>query len=262
MKGRLTRVTALHYVKLVYRSLLLLLGVGLYIYTHLKGEDVNFSNFGIFSQGIGFESVALTLIWLVYFVEMIFRFFPSRQESMGCQKQFKRNFEPTGRTEPLNVAWWRTLIVAAAWLTLNGIFGLLYYLNVIDAGVLLIISLAFGICDMICILFYCPFHSVFFRNRCCTDCRIYNWDFAMMFTPFVFIAGRLYTGILLALALAILLRWEITYKLFPERFSTNTNRCLDCAHCPEKLCRHKRQLAGYLKKNKDRLFKKPPENRP
>ena len=84
----------------------------------------------------------------------------------------------------------------------------------------------------------------------------------MMFTPFVFIAGRLYTGILLALALAILLRWEITYKLFPERFSTNTNRCLDCAHCPEKLCRHKRQLAGYLKKNKDRLFKKPPENRP
>ena len=75
----------------------------------------------------------------------------------------------------------------------------------------------------------------------------------MMFTPFVFIAGHLFTGILLALALAILLRWEITYKLFPERFSTNTNRCLDCAHCPEKLCRRKRQLRSFLRRNAERF---------
>lgn len=249
-----TRVTVLHYVKLVYRSLLLLLGIGLYVFTRLSGEGVNFANFGIFPESFGFETIALAVIWIAYFVEMILRFFPSRYESMGCQKQFKRNYEPTGRTETVNVAWWRTLTVVAAWLTLNGIFGLLYYLGVIDAGILLIISLVFGICDMICILFYCPFHSIFLRNRCCTDCRIYNWDFAMIFTPFVFIAGHWFTGTLLALSLVLLLRWEITYRLFPERFSTNTNKCLDCAHCPEKLCRHKKQLARYLKRNRDRLF--------
>ena len=256
MKSKLTKVTALHYVKLVYRSLLLILGIVLYVVTRISGENINIAIFGSSAKGFGFDTAVLVIVWIVYFVEMIFRFFPSKLESMGCQKQFRRNFEPTGRTEATNVPWWRTFIVALSWLTLNGIIGALYYLNVIDAGALLLVSLVYGVCDMICILFYCPFHSIFFKSRCCADCRIYNWDFAMIFTPFVFMAGHLFTGTLLALSLVLLARWELTYKLFPKRFSTNTNKCLDCAHCPEKLCRHKKQLARYLKKNRERLLKK------
>ena len=255
LKRKLTNITALHYIKLVYRGILLIAGIVLYVFARLDGGDVSFANFGIFPEKFGFEWVVLTIIWLVYFVEMVLRFFPSKLESMGCQKQFKKNYEPTGRTEIKNVPWWRTLITVAAWLTLNGIIGALYLFGVIDGGILLIISLTFGVCDMICILFYCPFHSIFLRNRCCTDCRIYNWDFAMMFTPFVFIAGHWFTGTLLALSLILLIRWELTLKLRPERFSTSTNKCLDCAHCPEKLCKHKKQLARYIKKNKERLFK-------
>ena len=257
MKTRLTKITAVHYVKLVYRSALLVLGIVLYVLTHIWSDGIDFSKFNnVFSLNFGFESISLLIIWLVYFAEMLLRFFPSRLDSMGCQKQFKRNYEPTGREEPLNVSWKRTFVVTAAWLALNGIIGGLYLLGVIDAGALLLVSLTFGVCDMVCILFYCPFHSVFFKNRCCTDCRIYNWDFAMIFTPFVFVAGYWFTGTLLALSLALLIRWELTYKIHPERFSTNTNKCLDCAHCTEKLCRSKPQLARYIKKNKDRLFKK------
>lgn len=260
LRTKLTRVMALHYVKLIYRGSFFILGIILYVFLRMKGQTVNFeSPFEMFTD-FSFESILLTLVWGVYLVEMVLRLFPSKSESMGCQKQFRRGYEPTGREEALNVSGWRTFAVVAAWLILNGILGALYYLDILDAGILFLISLAYGVCDMICILFYCPFHSVFFRNRCCTDCRIYNWDFAMMFTPFVFVAGHWLTATLLGLSIVILIRWEITYKLFPERFSTNTNKCLDCAHCPEKLCKYKPQLARYIKKNRERLFKKQTEH--
>ena len=98
-----------------------------------------------------------------------------------------------------------------------------------------------------------PFQTWFMKNRCCTTCRIYNWDFAMMFTPLVFIPS-LYTYSLLGFALALLIRWEVTYRLHPERFSPATNRYLSCANCKEKLCSHKKQLRGFLKKYRDRFF--------
>ena len=259
MSKKLTTVTKAHYVKLVYRSLLLIIGIAFYIFQKVTtGADVNFNNFGFTPEKFGFETVLLWVIFIIYFVEMVLRLFPSKIDSMGCQKMFARNYEPTGRTKIVNVQWWRTFIVATIWIGGNSIIGVLHLLGILDAGILFILSLAFGVCDMICILFYCPFHSVFFRNRCCSDCRIYNWDFAMMFTPFAFMLGSWYTGILFALSMIILARWEITYKIHPERFSYNTNKCVDCAHCPEKLCTHKRQLAGYLKKHRSRF--KPVEN--
>ena len=184
---------------------------------------------------------------------MILRLFPSKYDSMGCQKQFKKSYEPTGKSEVKIVSWKRTFLTVAAWLSLNGTIGALYYLNVIDKGALLLVSLAYGVCDMVCILFFCPFHAWFLRSRCCSDCRIYNWDFAMIFTPFVFVLNSWFTATLFALSMVILLRWEITLKARPERFSRNTNKCLDCSRCPEKLCHHKKHLRNYLKKNKDML---------
>ena len=250
MKAKFTKVMTLHYIKLIYRSLLLIAGLILYVFTKINGAPIAFGDFGF-----GPETVLLIVVWLVYFVEMVLRFFPSKYESMGCQKQFSRNYEPIEGGEVRNVPWWRTFICAAAWIALNLAIGIphLIFPSVIDEGILLLVSLAYGVCDMICILFFCPFHTWFLRHRCCTDCRIYNWDFAMMFTPFLFMPTHWFTATLLLISLALLLRWEITYKLRPARFSTGSNRCLDCAHCPEKLCRHKKQLKNYIKKNKDRL---------
>ena len=75
----------------------------------------------------------------------------------------------------------------------------------------------------------------------------------MMFTPLVFTKSPFYWSILLC-AIILLVRWEITYKLHPERFSENTNICLSCAECSEKLCHHKKQLKTFLNKNKSRLY--------
>ena len=182
---------------------------------------------------------------------MLLRFFPSKLESPGCQKQFAKNYKPIKDNQPVLQSWKRTLLVIVSWLSLNAIIGLLYYVDIIDKGILILISLAYGVCDMICILFFCPFQTWIMRNRCCTTCRIYNWDFAMMFTPLIFIP-ELYTWSLLGLSLLLLLRWEITLKFHPERFSDKTNQYIQCKNCTEKLCYHKKQLQGFLKKIKPR----------
>ena len=74
----------------------------------------------------------------------------------------------------------------------------------------------------------------------------------MMFTPLVFVRNPFAHTLVLA-SLGLLLRWEITYRRYPERFSESTNASLSCANCEEKLCHHKKQLRGFLKKNVDYL---------
>ena len=244
-KRKLTLICVLHYLKLTYRSLLFILAAVMYVVGRIRGT-------GEFFGELKKEYWLLGVIWLVYVAEMACRFFPSRLESPGCQKQFGKNYIPTGESRPKLQSWKRTLAVALAWFALNGAIGVLYYLGLIDQGILVLISLAYGVCDMICILLFCPFQTWFMKNRCCTTCRIYNWDFAMMFTPFIFIPN-VYTWSLLGFALALLARWEITVHRHPERFSEKTNACLSCKNCEEKLCHHKKQLQSFLKKNKARF---------
>ena len=200
--------------------------------------------------GFEYTQVVLLVMWLVFVFEMLFRFFPSKIESIGCQKVFKRNFKPSKTNQkPKNISWKRTLAVASAWIGLNLILGLLYIFNIFDDGIMILISLFYSICDMVCILFFCPFQTWFMKNKCCNTCRIYNWDYAMICTPLVFIPN-IFTWSLVVLSLILLIKWEIYLKLHPEQFAENTNNSLKCANCTEKLCAHKKQLQSYLKKFK------------
>ena len=230
----LSRISISYYVRLILRSALFIWALVYYIHNKLHALK-------------DFTPLLLG-VWLFFVAEMILRFFPSKLESMGCQKQFKRNYEPVDENaKPINQSWKRTASVAVLCLTLNAIIGALYFTGIFDKGILILISIAFSVCDIICILFFCPFQTWFMKNRCCTTCRIYNWDFAMIFTPLVFIPDG-YTYSLLGFALLLLLRWEITYKCHPERFSTATNQCIICANCEEKLCLRKKKLQGFLNK--------------
>ena len=236
---KLSAVSSLHYFKLFYRSVLLIVAALFYVTDRIGSRN------GLY-QGLQKHRWLLLIIWIIYAVEMILRFFPSELESMGSQKQFSRNYQPSGRTELNLTSPWRTFAATAAWLALNGLFGLLFFRKIIDRDILVLISLAYGVCDMVCILFFCPFQTFILKNRCCTDCRIYNWDYAMMFTPLFFVR-RSYAWSLLALSVALLIRWEITFFRHPERFSENTNAYLHCKNCTEKLCAHKKQLTSLWK---------------
>ena len=253
-KTRLTAVSAFHYFRLVYRSVLLILLLIRYvIYRIYDGSAV--------LDFLEKRPVIITIIFVIFTAEMIGRFFPSRIESPGCQKQFARNYIKSGETQITIQDNNGTVLVLLVWIGFNGIFGALYLAGIFDDGIMLLISCAYSVCDMICILFFCPFQTWFLKNKCCSACRIYNWDYAMMFTPLFFVM-KPYTWGLLALSVALLIRWEITFYKHPERFSEKTNEYLRCQNCTEKLCSHKKQLktlwkqvAEYTEKKKKMLLK-------
>ena len=243
----------LHYIKLFLRSALLLGALSLYAANKMLNKD------GVFC-GVEDRPLILSVIWLFFVVDMLLRFFPSKLESMGCQKQFACNYVPTGKKPSGKLRFTPIKAVIVSWTLLNGAIGAAYFAGWIDQGILLLISMAYAVCDMICILFFCPFQTWMMKNRCCTTCRIYNWDYAMMFTPLVFIP-RFYTWSLLGLGLLLLIRWEVTLYRHPERFSEAANCSLSCANCEEKLCQHKKQLRQFIRENAARFSRETAENR-
>ncbi|MBQ9063564.1 MAG: hypothetical protein IJ121_12210 [Eubacterium sp.] len=239
MKRKLTAVSTLHYVRLVYRSILLiLLLIEYFVFRFRAGPEITVS--------LEENPVPLYITCGVFVFEMILRFFPSRFESPGCQKQFRQNYIKSGKTEIVIQDNNATVLVLLLWITFNLIFGALRMAGIFDDGIMILLCGAYSVCDMICILFFCPFQSWFMKNKCCSTCRIYNWDYAMMFTPLFFVR-RYYAWGLLALSFALLIRWEITFYRHPERFSEQTNDYLKCQNCTEKLCTHKKQLHSLWK---------------
>lgn len=238
---KLSPTSSLHYAKLLFRSALFLAMLGIYIVDRFRAVP-QYPIDG-FAQHPGLRS----LVWLLFAVEMVFRFFPSNLESMGCQKQFAKNYQPPEKPAIPHDDRRAVLVAAVAWIALNGIIGLLYFTRIIDRSILLLICLAYSVCDMICILFFCPFQTWILKNKCCVTCRIYNWDYAMMFTPLLFIPS-LFNWSLLGLAIALLIKWEWIYHDHSERFYEESNCSLRCQNCHEHLCSHKKQLQVFHQK--------------
>lgn len=238
---KISRTSAIHYCKLIFRSCLFLAAAASYAFDRLDPPSE-----GSLSGGVARPWVMAT-VWIIFASEMTLRFFPDRNESMGCQKVFGRNYKPSPAPAPAPDYRRSLLAIALAWTALNGAIAALYFTHVIDRGALLLVSLFYGVCDMVCILFFCPFETWFLKNKCCGTCRIYNWDYLMMFTPLIFIPSFA-TWSLVALALGLFAKWEITFRTHPERFHEETNLALTCRECTEKLCAHKKQLRSFHRK--------------
>lgn len=252
---RISIISKLNYIRLFYRGSLLL--AFLIYYILIRVYDLPFLDFDN-----AWTFIVLGFITLSFVGEMIERFIPSRTSSMGSQKQHQRNYIPSGETEPEVQSWKRTLLVFMSWVTLNAIFATLYFLHIFDEGIMVLIALFYSVSDMICILYFCPFQTWMMHNRCCATCRIYNWDFAMMFTPLIFIIVTKsensyfvnpFALTLVLTSLALLLKWEITFRRHKERFSDKTNLAIRCENCKEKLCSHKKQLQRLIKKSRELL---------
>ena len=226
----MSKITLLHYIKLAYRSVIFICAGVWYIRVKLGGHTVDIN---VFSGGA--ETVILIVVWVTLMTEMVFRLFPTKLKTAGCQKHFRKNYIPTGETEPKLTGNRSAAFFAFVWITGNALIGALYIFNIIDQGMLLMLTLAYSIGDIVSIVIFCPFQTWFIKNRCCSTCRIYNWDYAMMFTPFAFIPG-LYTWSLLLMAILLLINWEIALRKYPERFSDNTNAYIKCINCNDKTC--------------------------
>ena len=195
-------------------------------------------------EGMNFfrRSSLLHLLWAVWVGDMVLQIIPIRNKvPLGSQKLFANRFRPI--RDKINYEALRSYIVTTTraaykvfllWWTLIGAIGLLYSWDIIGKTGLFFISVVFYVCDLICVLIWCPFRLMM-KNRCCTTCRIFNWDHLMMFSPMLFMGG--FYGIsLLVLAIAAWLVWELCVMMYPERFWDKSNLALKCSECTDQLC--------------------------
>lgn len=184
----------------------------------------------------------LHLLWAIWVVDMFFQILPVKNKvALGSQKLFASRFRPI--REKINAQALRNYVhtttrsaykVMVLWGLLAAVIGALYYLHIIDKTWLLLLSVFFYVCDLICVLVWCPFRLIM-KNKCCTTCRIFNWDHMMMFTPMIFMGG-FFALSLVAMAVTAWLIWELCVLFYPERFWEMTNLALKCSECTDKLC--------------------------
>ena len=184
----------------------------------------------------------LHLLWLVWVADMFLQIIPIKNKvALGSQKLFANRFRPI--LEKVNYKALKKYVISTTqsaykvmliWAVLIAAIGILYYTNVIDKIWLFMISVFFYVCDLICVLIWCPFRLIM-KNKCCTTCRIFNWDHLMMFSPLIF-AGGFFALSLVAMAVLAWLIWELCVMFYPERFWEMTNLSLKCCECTDKLC--------------------------
>jgi len=223
---------------MVFRSLLLAAAVFLYF------ADREMLDFTAAFRG-GFKGGFLLVVWVFLAVSMVFRIFPNRRIAMGARKHFSCSYDASpsatdgvvftpAMRKSLNKG---AFLSGLAWVLLNAaVYLALSALDMLSPAALVVLLLAYSVCDMVCILFFCPFRVFFMRNRCCVVCRIYNWDCFMICTPMV-IFPSVFSLSLLLISVAVLLRWEIALRRNPEFFVEECNENLSCEKCRDKPCR-------------------------
>lgn len=221
--------------RLIGRCIVLILSITLFFVAPKEFnilDGLNFyRNFSVFH-----------ILWVIWLIDMVCQLIPIKKHiPLGSQKLFRQRFRPI--REKVNYHALKNHIqsttkaagkVMILWVGLIVAIGALYFFNVIDKKSLLLISIVFYVCDLICVLIWCPFRLIL-KNRCCTTCRIFNWDHLMMFSPLIFVGG-FYAWSLFGLALIVWLVWELSVLIYPERFWEFSNDALKCSNCTDKLC--------------------------
>ena len=186
----------------------------------------------------------LHLLWLAWMLDMLWQLVPVKKRiviALGSQKHFRFRFQPIKEAFSMQ-ALRRHIIettkaaykVFAIWAVIVAAVSLLRTFDILSDTALFMITMVFYVCDLICVLIWCPFRLIV-KAKCCTTCRIFNWDHLMMFSPMLMVSG-FYSRTLVLMAFADWLLWELCIMMYPERFWENSNAALRCTNCTDKLC--------------------------
>jgi len=187
-------------------------------------------------------------LWLYLLCEMAVQLIPRLDIQTACGKGYKLHYTPVENYDRAALRAYtkeadrRASMTAAVWLAVNAAAGILYARGIIGRREMLLLCMFYYVCDLICVIFWCPFQTFFQRNRCCVTCRMFNWGYFMLYTPFVFIKSFFTTSLFLV-SLVILIVWEYCYHRYPERFWEGSNASLRCMNCSEKMCTIKKRVA-------------------
>ncbi|MBE5816266.1 MAG: hypothetical protein E7315_00915 [Clostridiales bacterium] len=244
IKQALSDTRKRYIARLVIRCLILIASVFVLIFSPSQFSVLN---------GAGFftEFSVFHILWAIWVGDMICQLIPIKKKiPLGSQKLFSAHFKPI--REKINHETLRAYIISTTrsaykvfviWAIMLFVLGALYYTGVISPVFLFMTSITFYVCDLICVLVWCPFRLIM-KNKCCTTCRIFNWDHLMMLTPMIFING-FYSVSLVALSFAVWVVWEVCVMMYPERFWEGSNVALQCSSCTDKLCtQYCRKLRG------------------
>ncbi len=237
-KKESTPMLKVYLIKLVIRIVIFMITAGIYLYDKDAVYRLIMMPMG---QGINF----MHILWFVFMVMMINHLFPKGKKTMALLKIEEREYEPVPdyAKEDLKKFIKKQNIKAAQimtlWIAFNCIFGALYMGGILEKADLIMLTVFYFLCDYICILFFCPFQTFIMKNKCCVNCRIYDWGHFMMFTPMIWF-GDFYGLSLFVTACIVLLRWEIGYARHPERFWQGSNKKLQCDSCKDKTCQIKK----------------------
>ena len=210
--------------------------VGLYMYKDTQNFEI-LDGYNFFK-----EFHVLHILWGVWILDMILQIIPLKNKlALGSQKLFANRFKPI--IEKINYEELKNYVITTTkaaykvfiiWTLVVVGIGALYYFGAINKITVFMITVFFYVCDLICVLIWCPFRLLM-KNKCCTTCRIFNWDHLMMFAPLIFIGGFFSTSLVIMAIIAWLV-WEVAVMIYPERFSEKTNEALKCSNCTDKLC--------------------------
>ncbi len=244
----------------IFRNVLVAITVTLFVCS-LCGVDFAEKQFLVLDGMSFFDSFSfLHVLWGFWMFAMICQVVPLGDKlrrrfhiSKGSQKLFKVHYSPSENVDMAAVkaeykkSNKRALKVLVTWLSL--VFALaavrlvLEYKFNVDHSLLdkcmFMVTVAFYASDLICGLYWCPFRAFFMKHRCCTVCRMFNWDHMMMFTPMLTVVS-FYSMSLLALGIFIMLLWEFKLAKHTERFFEISNENLRCKNCTDKRCRKRK----------------------
>ena len=232
---KISKTRAIYFMRLAGRIAVFLFAILLYIFRREEYDIADGLNF--------FDRFSiLHILWVIWMIDMVLQLMPVKAHiSIGSQKLFETLFRPI--KEKINYenlkkyikdttfAAYRVMII---WIAVTILISALHLLGIIDTGMMVLIAVFFYVCDLICVLIWCPFRLIM-KNKCCTTCRIFNWDHLMMFLPIVTV-NSLYSWSLVIFAFIIWLIWEVCVFTYPERFWENSNMALKCTECTDKLC--------------------------
>ncbi len=241
MLNEKNRMFTIYMVRLTGRVVIFVVSVILYILHRDWFESVLTNQFF-------YQFTPLHILWAILMAGMIVHLIPKSKITMSGRKSSKQTYhEPEEGYDKLhlleyvqqmNIRAWRVLLIWVCW---NAIFGILYLTGAIGAPELLMLSLFYFTCDLVCMMLFCPFQKYLMGNRCCVNCRIFDWGHMMMYTPMLFIPS-FFSWSLLFTSLIVAIRWELIYARYPERFWRGSNSTIKCENCQDKTCRIKKPL--------------------
>ena len=235
IKPPMSKMRRLYFARLYVRILILFLCTWLVFFRPEEFEVLKGYSF--------FKKISiLHILWVIWVVDMFSQLLPIQKKlALGAKKHFSGFFIPV--KEAVNMEALRKYVVSTTksaykvmllWAALICLIGWAFHQGILGERAVFLICVIFYVCDLICVLIWCPFRLIM-KNRCCTTCRIFNWDHLMMFSPFLFLRG-FYTVSLLLMAIAVFLVWELCVLVYPERFWEQSNEALRCTACTDKLC--------------------------